>query len=297
MTDRERALVLGGGGASGNAWTIGVIAGLFDAGVDVTDADTIIGTSAGATTAAQICATKPPDLYAAILAAVPPTRRASSAPEQSSAANRPVPNHMEVTAAIIAASADPADMRRRMGAWVLERSAASGDAAQAQWRTTVSARLPNQDWSQRALLITAVNADSGEPVVFDRNSGVDLVDAVAASTAGGFAYTIGGTRYYDGGYRANENVDLAAGYARVLVLSPLGGRSRHPMEWGTRLDAQVAELRAQGSRVDAILPDSNSQAAMGSGLGIMDLSTRRPSAEAGYTQGKTLAERLGDFWR
>ncbi len=43
----ERALVLGGGGSTGNAWLIGVIAGLFDAGLDVTESDLIIGTSAG----------------------------------------------------------------------------------------------------------------------------------------------------------------------------------------------------------------------------------------------------------
>ena len=55
----ERALVLGGGGASGNAWAIGVIAGLFDAGLDVTQADLIIGTSAGSTVAAQITSTTP----------------------------------------------------------------------------------------------------------------------------------------------------------------------------------------------------------------------------------------------
>src|SRR5215469_2625038 len=63
----ERALVLGGGGSTGNAWLIGVIAGLFDAGLDVTGADLIIGTSAGATAAAQISsATKPPELLAGI---------------------------------------------------------------------------------------------------------------------------------------------------------------------------------------------------------------------------------------
>ena len=38
----ERALVLGGGGSAGNAWEIGVIAGLFDAGLDVTEADLIL---------------------------------------------------------------------------------------------------------------------------------------------------------------------------------------------------------------------------------------------------------------
>jgi NTE family protein len=41
----ERALVLGGGGSAGNAWVIGVIAGLFDTGLDVTTADLTIGTS------------------------------------------------------------------------------------------------------------------------------------------------------------------------------------------------------------------------------------------------------------
>src|SRR3954447_24258088 len=67
----ERALVLGGGGAAGNAWVIGVIAGLFDAGLDVTDADLIIGTSAGSTAAAQITSAAPPELLADILIAAP----------------------------------------------------------------------------------------------------------------------------------------------------------------------------------------------------------------------------------
>jgi len=74
------------------------------------------------------------------------------------------------------------------------------------------------------LLITAVDAETGEPVAFDRHTGVDLVDAVAASCASGLPYRIGEGRYIDGGYRSNaDNVDLAAGSARVLVLSPFGG--------------------------------------------------------------------------
>src|SRR5881397_2022944 len=70
----ERALVLGGGGAAGNAWLIGVVAGLFDAGLDVTDADLIIGTSAGSTAAAQITGRTPTELLAAILAGAPQQR-------------------------------------------------------------------------------------------------------------------------------------------------------------------------------------------------------------------------------
>ena len=68
----RRALVLAGGGAAGNAWELGLIAGLSDAGVDVTAADLIIGTSAGSTVAAQITSgTRPAELYAAVLAEVP----------------------------------------------------------------------------------------------------------------------------------------------------------------------------------------------------------------------------------
>src|SRR5215207_10769456 len=70
-TAGERALVLGGGGSTGNAWLIGVIAGLFDAGLDVTTADLIIGTSAGSTAAAQITSATPTELIAAILAGAP----------------------------------------------------------------------------------------------------------------------------------------------------------------------------------------------------------------------------------
>ena len=68
----ERALVLGGGGAAGNGWLIGVIAGLFEAGFDVTEADLIIGTSAGSTAAVQITSAPPTQLLAEILSAAPP---------------------------------------------------------------------------------------------------------------------------------------------------------------------------------------------------------------------------------
>src|SRR5215218_1667658 len=66
-----RALVLGGGGSTGNAWLIGVIAGLFDAGLDVTEADLVIGTSAGSTAAAQMTGATPTELLAAVFAGAP----------------------------------------------------------------------------------------------------------------------------------------------------------------------------------------------------------------------------------
>src|SRR5258705_3778886 len=284
----ERALVLGGGGSTGNAWLIGVIAGLFDAGLDVTTADLTIGTSAGSTAAAQMAGATPTELYAAIVAAAPQQRTGPAGSDRGSAPNRPVVDHLERTRTIIASAADAADMRRRMGAAALDMDAASDGSWHTQWRATVAARLPSQRWPQRTVLITAVDAQTGEPVVFDRHSGVDLADAVAASCASGLPYRIGDNRYIDGGYRRSENADLAAGYARVLVLSPFGGRSRHPLDWGMQLAAQVDELRARGSRVETIFPDVDFLEAFG--VNMMDPSTRPPAARAGYYQGIALAD-------
>ncbi|MGD9530925.1 MAG: patatin-like phospholipase family protein, partial [Pseudonocardia sp.] len=268
----ERALVLGGGGSTGNAWLIGVIAGLFDAGLDVTTADLVIGTSAGSTAAAQMAGATPTELLAAILAAAPRQRTGSVGTDTGRVAVRSAADHLERTSTIIAAAGDAADMRRRMGAAALDMAAASDGSVHARWRATVAARLPSRRWPQRTVFVTAVDAHTGEPVVFDRHSGVDLVDAVAASCASGFAYRIGDNRYIDGGYRRNENADLAAGYERVLVLSPFGGRTRMPLEWGMHLAAQVDELRARGSRVETIFPDSSSEHMFGAHA--MDLSLR-----------------------
>ncbi len=295
----ERALVLGGGGSAGNAWLIGVIAGLFDAGLDVTEADLIIGTSAGSTAAAQITGVSPTQLLADILSAAPQQRTGPVGSDRGRVPLGPSPDHMERTSGIIAGAEKPADMRRRMGAAALEMDAASDGSGQTQWRATVAARLPSQHWPKRTVLITAVDAHTGEPVVFDRHSGVDLVDAVAASLSSGLPCRIGDNRYIDGGFRRNENADLAAGYGRVLVLSPLGGRTRHPFDWGMQLAAQVDELRAGGSKVENILPgsDSGSDSLNAFGTNLMDLSTRPPAAQAGYEQGRAFAEELTDFWR
>jgi NTE family protein len=290
----ERALVLGGGGSTGNAWQIGVVAGLYDAGLDVTEADLTIGTSAGSTAAAQLAGATPTELFAAILAAAQPGANPAGSGRRL-VTDRPVTDHLARLRKIIESAGDAADMRRKLGAAALETDAASDGSWQAPWRATVASRLPSQRWPQRLVLITAVDARSGEPVVFDRYSGVELTDAVAASCASGRPYRIDGNPYIDGGYRRNENADLAAGTRRVLVLSPFGGRTLHPLEWGMHLAAQVDELRAAASSVATICPDSNSEQLFGANA--MDASLRPSAARAGYDQGAALAEDLTAFWR
>ena len=291
-----RALVLAGGGAAGNAWQLGLIAGLADAGVDVTDADLVVGTSAGSTVAAQVTGgPTPAELYAAVLAETPPGRPRPGAPGPDR--RRPPtisgPSYLEWSDAIIASAHDASDMRRRMGAATLERDASDGSDAR-RWHDIVAARLPGRQWPRQRVLITAVDARTGEPVVFDRHSGIDLVDAVAASTSAMTPYRIGEQRYLNGGYRRSENADLASGYGRVLVMSPFSGRTRMPLEWGMDLATQVAELRTGGSRVECVYPDAGAGEVFDANA--LDPATRRPAARGGYDQGRALAELVADLW-
>ena len=154
------------------------------------------------------------------------------------------------------------------------------------------------------MIVVAVDAHTGAVAKFDRDSGVELVDAVTTSTAmPGLAPThrINGAHYINGGVRSGENADLASGYANIVVLSPFGGRSgplpegqfeglRRPPEWGADLASQVETLRQQGSHVEVITPDADSRAAMGTNQ--MDPATRIPAARAGFAQGKQEATRL-----
>ena len=89
----------------------------------------------------------------------------------------------------------------------------------------VAARLPGHEWPVRPMIVVAVDAHTGELAVLDRDSGVDLINAVMASTAlPGSACTVSvnGTHYISGGVRSTDNADLAS---MVVVLSLLGGRS------------------------------------------------------------------------
>ena len=250
---QERALVLGGGGSAGNAWLIGVVAGLFDAGLDVTDADWSSARRPDRRPRPR-CRGDPAALLADILSAAPPQRTRPAGSDRGRGSVRPSGDHLERTGR----SSPPRRIRPTCAAeWARRRSSCCGVGRLRAGAVARDRRCP----AAQPGLAAANGArhggrrPTGEPVVFDRHSGVDLVDAVAASTPAALAYRIGDGRYIDGGYRRNENADLAAGYERVLVLSPLGGRTRHPLEWGMQLAVQVDELRAGGSRVETVLPD------------------------------------------
>src|ERR1700735_3660475 len=179
--DHKVALVLGGGGAAGNAWLIGIIAGLAEAGLDMTEAaDLVIGTSSGATAAAQGRSGIPP---AALLTAVlsPPVQPVGQSREVPP--SLPMATVFERMRAIGAAATSAAHLQRAMGAFGIESDSILGPAAAELRRAMVAARLPRPEWPDRPMILVALDAHTGQMVEFDRDSGVDLVDAVTASTA------------------------------------------------------------------------------------------------------------------
>ncbi|MGW2054423.1 patatin-like phospholipase family protein [Streptomyces sp. NPDC001840] len=272
----SEALVLGGGGVAGVAWITGLLAGLADAGQDVTGAGVIVGTSAGSVVAAQLG--DEPDLERLYARQVEP---------ELQSAEIMVDLDIETFGTEIAAALRDAgtiqEMRRAVGRFAL----AADTAPEAERRAVIESRLPSSEWPARTLRIVAVDAENGEPRVFDNASGVSLVDAVAASCAVPGVWppvTIEGRRYVDGGLRSGENADHAAGASRVLVIVPLGDATLFPTE--KPLAQAVEELRAAGAEVAIVAPDDPSRAAIGPNP--LDPATRKPSAEAGRAQGREL---------
>lgn len=273
-----RALVLGGGGVTGIAWELGLLAGLAEAGVHLAAADLLIGTSAGSVVGAQLASgTDVEELYAAQLAGP----RAEATARMSKRA-------MARLGWVLGTSRDGQRARARMGRMAL----ATDTVPEAERREVIAARLPLHTWPEQRLRITAVDAFSGEFAAFDRESGVSLVDAVGASCAVPGVWppmSVDGRRWIDGGMRSAANADLAAEYGHVVVLAPMTG-GFGPI---TRLSEQMAELEKH-ARVAVVTPDRSARQAIG--RNVLDPARRAPAARAGRAQAVATAPAIAAVW-
>jgi len=269
-----RALVLGGGGVAGIAWITGLLAGLADAGQDVTGADLVIGTSAGAAAAAQLGSGLPlDDLYARQVDPALQSREIAAEIDWAKFA--------EDLAPYMAKAGTLEGQQRQFGVFAL----AATTVPEADRLAVIASRLPSHDWPARDIRLVAVDCETGSTAVFSKASGVSLIDAVAASCAVPGIWppvTIGGSRYMDGGIRSADNADLATGASEILVVSPLGMDS--PLPTSMPLREVVASLRATGAQVRVIEPDEASKTAIGANA--LDPATRVPAARAGRAQGQ-----------
>ncbi|MCV7422696.1 patatin-like phospholipase family protein [Mycobacterium yunnanensis] len=278
-----RGLVLAGGGLAGIAWETGVLTGIADEAPEVAralvGADVLLGTSAGSTVAAQLgSGIGLEELFAAQVAA----ETHELAPKAS------IDEVMELFAG---AMGDP-------GATLTEKLIRIGAVAESAdtvpepvRRAVIGHRLPSREWPERILRVTAVDVHTGELVVLDRDSGVALVDAVAASCAVPGVWptvTVGNRHFMDGGVASSVNTSAATDCDAIVALIPASETA--PTPFG---DGAAAEIDAFPGDALALFADDEAIAAFGPNP--LDPACRIPAANAGRVQGRRNAERVGRF--
>lgn len=272
----RRALVLGGGGVTGVAWELGILAGLHEQGVDLTGADTVIGTSAGSVVGTRITTGTLEAAYTDQLR-----------PPDGELAAKLGPTTLIKLGIMLARRGEAATKWRRVGAAAAKAHPESPDAR----REVIRSRIGDPAWPERDLRVTAVDTDRGEFVVFDATCGVSLLDAVTASCAVPLVWPpvpIGGTTYVDGGIRSPANADLAEGAEVVVVLAP----STQTLSREHAIGRQLA--RTGATRTLVVTPDAEALAEMGPN--VLDPGHRRASALTGKRQGLSLAAEVAEVW-
>ena len=285
-----KALVLSGGGPVGIAWESGIAAGLKAQGVDLTEADFIVGTSAGSVVGAQIAMGR--DLSEVIER----RRKLADATDRQAPAGATGEQMQALMQAFteLFTSTEPDEVKRaKIGAFALEATTMPEDTFIGNF-----GHFSDASWPRR-YACTAVDAVTGEFVVWDATKDAQLGRAVASSCAvpGVFPpITINGRRYIDGGMRSGTNADLAAGHDRVLIISLMNPESMvGPMAaLAATFNSEVKAITDAGGSVEVIFPDADAASAMG--INLMDASMMQPAMEAGERQGKLAADTLSSFW-
>lgn len=278
MTRAGTALVLGGGGATGVAWEIGILAGLADAGVDVTDAETLVGTSAGSVVAAGLATGQPLEqLFDEQVGPVMVELRSRIGPV--------------TVLRLFGHTLRPGSVERQRARLGRAASRLVGPDVERIDEALNALAIPEK-WPDRRLLITAVDVSTGRLKAFDSESGVPLSAAVAASCAVPLVFPpvrIDGHAYMDGGIPSPTNVDLALGARRVLVIAPIVRALRR----SARVHTQLSRL---GPRVahHVLSPDRTAAAAIGRDL--MDPHRSASAARAGRVQGVAAADAVRALW-
>jgi len=287
----SKALVLSGGGITGIAWELGILYGLFKAGVDVTNADLIVGTSAGSSVGAQITSKlKLKELYNIQLTPIDETKENKVEFDGH--------EFKKMMAGAIMSSPDSRTARARIG----EAAMAAQTITEEKRLELMASRLPSHEWNpQKNLIINTVHAETGNWVTFDQNSDIPLILAVAASSAVPGIYpptTINGEKYIDGGMSSGTNADLAKDHDVVLLIVaepsmtlPAMGPTMHRITFEEELNT----LKQAGSKVMVITPDEDSLKAKGPNP--LDPDFRNTSAKSGFKQGQKIAEDVKKFWK
>lgn len=283
-----RALVLGGGGPVGIAWETGLVAGLAEAGADVSGADWILGTSAGSVVGALLATGRTP---AALLdAEFANAARAKEAQGPGSGQAPDLTPLMSVFARRPPQGEMPLELMLELGRISLGGQTVSEEVFLAGFGPLAE----EQPWPER-YACTAIDTATGEFVVWSSETAAPLGRGVASSCSVPAifpAITIEGRRYMDGGMRSGTNADLARDHGKVVIVAVMPPAFAPMML--PRLEAEMAVIRNHGGEALLLVPDAACGEAFGPNL--MDSANREAIARAGFAQGQAEAARVRAFW-
>jgi NTE family protein len=288
-------LVLGAGGALGASWLMGALDALeSETGWSASDADRIVGTSAGAVIGAALADGIDPASMCAYNAGRSLEGLAEVEQRVDVVAERVSGTELRLQRAV--PKLGPGSWRLAMSTLVRpHRHAPSallagwlprGFISTAPISRLVETFIDGQWPDHPAYWAVAADYGSGRRVAFGRHDAppARVADAVAASCAIPSFYhpvTIGGRRYVDGGMCSPSNVDLLCGedVDVVLCLNPMssvaqatGGSPSDRVaallraQNGRRLGREARRLREDGKQVVVLEPGAEDVALMGLNL-------------------------------
>ena len=298
MRSRPDVLVLGAGGVLGEAWMMGLLAGIEDAsGFDLRDCEHFVGTSAGAIVAAHLVAGDSP-------------RRPSAIGTELELADAQPVGRLAVTA--LRAARRAGSMALAAGATFAPLALGAAAPGGALVRGALLRRLPRphdtldglRQQIDRSgarfdgrLRVASVDRRSGRRTVFGQPGApkATVGQAVSASCTVPWLFApveIGGREYVDGGVWSPTNLDAApAGRGtHVLCLNPMASLAATHSLLGvirnvarSAVSIEALALRRRGASVQAVAPNAECAAAMGNNF--MAREPRTQVLAAAYRQG------------
>jgi NTE family protein len=255
---------------------VGLLYGLRERGLDLSRPNQIIGTSGGSVVGTHLAAGITLDTMLA----------AQSASDDLTSPPTPIPDPKvrPKYEELIAVHPSPRSRRVRMELCQLALTART--ITEGERLVATRARLPVSEWPVLPLTVISVRARDGQVMAWTRDSGVPLIQAIAASCALPGVYpptTIDGERYVDGGVWSPVSAGLAIGHAVVVVIAPTGDRPT----FADSLSIEVAPLEARGARIGSIVPDATAMKILGPNR--MDPSRRQASVLEGRRQARELS--------
>ncbi|NWK83955.1 patatin-like phospholipase family protein [Staphylococcus sp. GSSP0090] len=281
----KQALILGSGSHYGIAFHLSVLRGLQEEGINLNNSDYIVGTSAGS----QVSTTISSDLDWEIIWNEQIIKEVN---EVTPISDEDMKQFFEVFESI-------PNEAQSIKKWIDEMGKISQNTPKIilieDRKKMIRERFGSISlkWNDK-LNIVATELETSERIVFNKDSGVELIDALMASSALQGVWQpipINEFHYYDGGSYSMENPDVISDAKKMIVFT-----TNLPIPVPYELDYLVEKLKKEGKRVFVVKPDNTVIDILKDyGFNTMNSDLRESVAHAALKQGRSIAGKVKAF--